>query len=289
VSSRLVLETNLGVYDHVKALRDGRVKSDRVELKFREFKKLVDGFRYMVREGDLDVSELAVASHILAFRFDKPIVGIAIPLWSRLPHTNLVCPVASDLRGPKDMEGKKVGVRAYGQTSGVWVRGILETEYDVDLNRIHWVTMEDAHLAEYVDPPTATRSTSPKDLRQQMMDGELVAIMGERVVDPAGVRTVIPDAEAAARKWVETSGIVPVNHVLTVQKQLVAEHPWLPQELMRMFEEARKISEAEGGIEQPPPYGLENNRRSLQMAIDFAARQQLVPRAYGVDELFLPV
>lgn len=288
VRDRLVLRAALGKHDHVKPLKDGRVRSSRIELEFQEFEPLPNAFRQMVRGVGLDISEMAVVTHLLAHHYGKPIVGLAIPLWSRLPHTNLVCAATSAVDGPADLEGKRVGVRAYAQTSGVWVRGILEADYGVDLDRITWVTMEDAHLAEYADPPTAVRNASPKGLRQLMIDGELVAIMGERQVDPSGVRTVIPEAAQAAAEWIRKTGIVPINHVLSVRKHLLAEHPWLAEELMALFEEARSVAEA-NGAEPPPCYGLEPNRGSLELALEFSARQKLTPRVYRVDELFLHV
>jgi 4,5-dihydroxyphthalate decarboxylase len=285
MSQPLVLRTALGKHDHVKALRDGTVASDRVRLEFIEFDPLPKAFRQMVRHLDLDMSEMALTTHALAHHFGKPITALAIPLWRRLHHGNLVCAAGSDIRGPQDLQGRKVGVRAYSQTTGVWIRGILREEYGVDLDSITWVTMEDAHVAEYQDPPNAVRSTSGKGLRELLLSGELAAIMGERNADPADVSPVIPNAEAAAADWSERTGIFPVNHIVSVKSDLLRQHPWLAEELMRLFEEARQKA-ASSARESALPYGLEPNRRSMQMLLDFAAQQRLTPRAYPVDELF---
>jgi 4,5-dihydroxyphthalate decarboxylase len=260
-----------------------------VKLEFRDYEPLPKAFRTMVRGDELDVSEMAVVTHLLAHHYGKPITGIAIPLWSRLPHANLVCPIDSSVRVPRDLENTKVGVRAYAQTSGVWVRGILKADYGVDLNSITWVTMEDAHLVEYEDPSIAVRNDKPLALRALMTAGELSAIMGEREVDPSGIRTVVPDGDNVARAWIERTGIYPINHVLTVRNSLLGDHPWLARELMEMFEEARRIAVEDDGATAPPAYGLEENRRSLQMAFDFSADQQVTPRVYTVDELFYPI
>jgi 4,5-dihydroxyphthalate decarboxylase len=282
----LVLKTALGRHDHLGPLRDGRVVSERVRFEFIDFDPLPKAFRRMVREGDLDVSEMAVVNHVLAVDHGKPITALAIPLWSRLPHTNLVCTRDGDVQGPKDLEGRKVGVRAYAQTSGVWVRGLLKTEYGVDLDRIGWVTMEDAHVSEYSDPPGVVRNARPEGLRELMLEGELAAIMGERIVDPDGIRTVIPFAEAMAETWVRKSGLMPVNHILAVKTALLAEHPWLAGELHDLFDEARRVAIADGAA-PPPEYGLEANRRSLQLLLDFCFDQKVTARAYGVDEVFV--
>ncbi|WP_149339862.1 phosphate ABC transporter substrate-binding protein [Neorhizobium sp. P12A] len=284
----LVLRTSVGKHAHVQPLRDGRVRSERVSLEFRDYEPLPKAFRTMVRGDELDVSEMAVVTHLLAHHYGKPITGIAIPLWSRLPHTNLVSPADSSIAGPLDLQGSKVGVRAYAQTSGVWVRGVLQSEYGVDLNSIIWLTMEDAHLEEYDDPAIAVRNQSSSGLRQLMMAGELSAIMGEREVDPSGIRSVIPEAETAAKAWIARTGIYPINHILTVRTPILEAHPWLAQELMEMFDEARRIAEADGAA-APPAYGLEANRRSLQLAFDFSAQQLITPRVYDVSELFHPI
>jgi 4,5-dihydroxyphthalate decarboxylase len=281
VADRLILRTALGKHDHVKPLKDGSIQSDRVRLELVEFDPLPKAFRHMVRGGDLDVSEMALTTHLLAHHFRKALTALPLPLWRRLHHSNLVCASGSTIAGPKDLEGKKVGVRAYSQTTGVWIRGILASQYGVELDKITWVTMEDAHVAEYQDPPGVVRHTGGKSLRDLLLSGELAAIMGERDVDPNNIRPVIADADAAGEKWSRETGIFPVNHVVSVRTALLQSHPWLGDELMRMFEAARVKS----GV-RTLPYGLEPNRAAMQMLLDFAANQRLTPRTYRVDELF---
>ena len=268
-----------------RALKDGTVTPAGFTMKFEEIPVLVKGFRRMVRSLEFDVSEMALTTHLLAHHYKKPITALPIPLWRRLHHSNLVCAANAAVAGPADLQGKKVGVRAYSQTTGVWIRGILGSQYRVDLNKVTWVTMEDAHVAEYQDPPNAVRNTGSKGLRDLLLAGELVAIMGERDVDPANIRPVIPDAEAAAERWSRDTGIFPVNHVVSVRNDLLQQHPWLADELMRLFEAARLKSGAKGAAALP--YGLEPNRAAMQMLLDFAADQRLTPRTYRVDELFV--
>lgn len=286
---KVKLRTALGKHAHVKPLRDGRVSSDRIEFDWVDIDPLPRAFRQMVRGDDLDLSEMAIVTHLMAHHFAKPVIGLAIPLWWRLPHANLVCEASGEVTGPKDLENKKVGVRAYGQTSGVWVRGILQHVYGVRLDSITWGTMEDSHLSEYKDPENCIRYSAQPSLRQLMLEGEFSAIMGERIVDPSGVRPVIPNATEAARAWIAESGITPVNHCVTLKTDLVASYDWLPAELMALFANARAIAIEQDGAEPPPVYGLEHNIASLQCAFDYSHEQKITPRRYRAEELFLPL
>lgn len=289
MSEKLVLRTAVGQHAHMKPLRDRRVVSDRVELQFNDYEPLPNAFREMIRGDDLDLSEMAVVTHLLAHHFGKPLTGLAIPLWGRLPHTNLICPDTSDIASPKDLEGRRVGVRAYGQTSGVWVRGVLESLYGVDVNSIRWVTMEDSHLAEYEDPAIAERNQTGKKLRELMLSGELAAIMGERTVSTDSIRTIIPDAEAAARRWIAESGIEPINHGVVLRTSLHEQHPWLAGEIMELFREARRIAIEEDGAAAPAEYGLDANRASIDLLLEFGFRQSVPARRYAPEDLFLPL
>jgi 4,5-dihydroxyphthalate decarboxylase len=284
MTAPLRLRIALGRYPYVEPLRDGRVSSPRLSLEFVEYDSLPKAFREMVR-GTLDVSEMAVVTHLLAHHFGRQIRGLAVPLWSRLPHTNLVCAAQSDIRGPADLDSKAVGVRAYAQTSGVWVRGILASDYGVDLRNITWGTMEDAHLPEYIDPPNTRRYRTPPALRELMLQGEFAAIMGERTVDPADIRFVIPDARKAAHEWIERTGIRPINHTLAVKATLLKERPWLAQELLELFVRSRELAVA-AGAEAPPVYGLEANRAALQLCLRYSYEQAITPRLYDVAEMY---
>ena len=282
-----ILQMALGKHPHVQALRDGTVRSERLDLRFLDFDPLPKAFRQMVRALDIDVSEMALTTHAIAHSFGKPIAALPVVLWRRLHHDNLVCAADSDIAGPADLAGRRVGVRAYSQTTGVWIRGILESEYSVDPRKITWVTKEDAHVAEYEDPPNCIRDTSSASLRDLLFAGELAAIMGERTVDPSGIRPVIPNAAKAAREWSRRTGIFPVNHVIAVRTALLDEHQWLAEELMRLFEAAR--ARAPGKPEDHIVYGIEPNRKAIDMLLDFSARQGLTPRRYSPEELFVDV
>lgn len=281
----LRLKTALGNHPHVAPLKDGSVRSDLVELECIEIAPLPLAFRRMLREGDLDLSEMAVCSHLLGVDAGCPITALPIPLWSRYPHDNLLCPLDATLAGPAGLQGKCVGVRSYAQTSGVWVRGILQAVYGVDLDSIRWITLEDAHVESFVDPANASRAQAGVRLRDLMQRGEVQAIMGERDIDPAGVRTVIPASDPASRTWFTHQRIEPVHHILSARLELFHGRPWLAAELARMFAQARQKA-LDSGAAAVPVYGLEENRRSLDAILGFSHDQKLTRRRYPVDDIF---
>jgi 4,5-dihydroxyphthalate decarboxylase len=188
---------------------------------------------------------------------------------------------------PSDLAGKRVGVRAYTQTTGAWVRGFLADDYGVDTAKVRWVTFEDPHLAEYKDPDFVTRAGEGKTLVQMLLDGELdAAIVGDAMPDPR-LKPLIPDADAVARKWAQTHGGVPINHMMVVREAITNSRPDIVQEIYRMLQESRRAGPPPaGGLLDPWRFGVEENRRSLEIVIDYCFRQKLISRKFSVDELF---
>ena len=194
-------------------------------------------------------------------------------------------------RGPlkaSDLTGKRVGVRAYTQTTGAWVRGFLADDYGVDTAKVHWVTFEDPHLAEYKDPDFVARAPEGKNLTQMLLDGELdAAIVGDKLPDPR-LKPLIPDADAVARQWAQTHGGVPINHMMVVRDTIAKSRPDVVKEIYRMLRDSRRAvpPAADNGLLDPWRFGIEANRRSLEIIIDYSVRQKLIPRKFSVDELF---
>ena len=269
-----------------KAIRDGRVRSDVVTLDICGPAEAHNGFKSMLRENAYDCGELAIVTYLQAKVYDKPYVLLPLPISGRFQHH---CAGFNkelyDLR-PKDIEGKKVGVRTYAQTTGLWVRGILQHEYGLDLDKVTWMTTGDGHLAEYTDPPNCVRLPKGSDIGQMMLDGELVAtLQGVDLPKDPHVQLLIPDAMNAAKEWFKREQVVPINHMFAVHKDVAKNNPEAVHEIFRMLVESRNLTE--GGLPVPfPPVGLEANRKGLQLAIDWAYEQKIIPAKMGVDELF---
>jgi 4,5-dihydroxyphthalate decarboxylase len=281
MTAPLVLRTALGRSPLVRALKDGTIASDRVGFDLVEVDPITRAFRRMTRALEFDLCEMALTTHAQARAFGKPITALPVVLLRGLHHGALVCRRDSPLRGPADLRGKRVGVRAWSQTTGVWVRGILHDEYGVAPDSMTWVTEEEAHVQEFTDPPFVQRIAAGQDLRAMLLSGEIDAAVALAGIDPAAIRTVIPDAEAAAIAWSKRTGVYPINHVVVVKDALLAENPWLSGELMRLFLASK--SRADDTV----PYGVATNRPAIELLMRYAAEQGLIPRAYAVEELFV--
>ncbi len=282
----LTLRTNLADYPVTKAMKDGRVTSDLVTLDYCGPRPAHNGFKAMVRENQFDAGELAIVTFLQAKAYGKPYVLLPAPISGRFQHHCAGFNSEFGHLDPKDIEGKKVGVRTYSQTTALWIRGVLRHEYGVDLDKVTWMTLGDGHLAEYHDPVNCVRLPAGSNIPQMMLDGQLdAALLGEDMPKDPRVRTLVPDAHNAAKSWYKREGFVPINHMFVVHQNISKQHPEAVREIYRMIAESRALTE--GGVPEVfPPMGLEANRKCLQTAIDWALDQKIIPRALSIDELF---
>jgi len=282
------LYTLLGDYPNTAALKKGEVISGLVAFDFADVKVSNTAFKPLVREAKFDVGELAIVTFLQAKAYGKPYVLIPATVLGRGQHHTIAY---NPQRGPltaSELAGKRVGVRAYTQTTGAWVRGFLADDYGVDTAKVHWVTFEDPHLAEYKDPDFVTRAPEGKNLTQMLLDGELdAAIVGDKLPDPR-LAPLIPDADAVARKWAQTHGGVPINHMMVVRDTISKSRPDAVKEIYRMLRDSRRAAPPppDNGVLDPWRFGVEANRGSLDIIIDYSFRQKLIPRKFSVDELF---
>ena len=285
-TSTLELRTNLADYPVTLAMKDGRVSSPIVTLDCRGPKLAHDGFKPMLRENAFDAGELAIVTYLQARAYGKPFVLLPTPISGRFQHHCIGFNVERGELQPKDIEGRTVGVRTYAQTTGLWVRGILQHEYGVDLGKVNWVTVDESHLTEYRDPPNCTRIPPGKKIDQMMLDGEVAAaILGNDMPKDPRVRTLVPDPHAAAEKWYRREGIIPINHMFVIRQEIARQRPDVVRELARMIAASRAAAPA-AATASLPPLGLEANRKGLEMAIEWSFEQKIIPRRLTVDELF---
>ena len=284
--SGLVLSAALGQYPHVAPLRDGRVSSSLVELQFADVPNINRAFAPMVREQKYDVSEIAIATFLQAKSYGKPLVLLPVVVAARFQESALLCATDSDIKGPQDLKGRRIGVRAYSQTTGMWIRGILRERYGIEAADIRWTTFEGAHVAEYRDPPYVTRAGAGKDLVAMLKAGELDAIIvGNDVPADPALRTVFPDPAASGEEFLKTHGMGPINHMVAVRQDVADAHPEAVQEILRMLDAGKALG-ARPQVRDPLLRGKDALEPCLALALRYVSEQGLLARPLTVSDVW---
>ena len=207
-----------GTYPQTQALKAGQIKSDRVKLNLTEVNPVYKAFGMMVREQKFDVCEMAIVSYLQGKAYGKPITLIPATMVGRFQHGTMLYNSERGTVTPDTLEGRRIGVRSFAQTTGCWLRGILWKDYGLDNSKVKWVTFEDAHIPEFKDPPGVERAADGKDMAKMVLDGELdAAIFGTVLPSDPRLKSVIPDPDAAAKEWYKKYNTVPMNHMVVVK------------------------------------------------------------------------
>lgn len=289
------------------ALKEGAVAPKRCGLLFEEVPVLVSAFRRMVRGLEFDVCEMAMTTYLCARAHGKPFTALPIFLVRGFHHGAVVTAPESGVKRPKDLEGRKAGVnRGYTVTTGVWARGVLQDEHGVDLDKVTWAPSGDEHVAEYRPPANVTPMPPEANPAELVASGELAALVGVQP-SPPDLVPLIPGAAEAGYTALRERGHYPINHLVVVRDDLLAEHPGLAADLFEAFAESkdhyvdrlqrdaiaeptptdamyRRVMEITG--EDPLPYGIAPNRAVIEELIRHATRQHILGRAPPVESLF---
>jgi 4,5-dihydroxyphthalate decarboxylase len=271
-----MLKTLMGDHAVTKQFKTHKDKFDFVEVKG----SAAQFFKRVVRDLEFDVAEMAIITHLIAKAHGKPYRMLPFTVLARYQHPFLVYNAARGTVTPQGLQGKRVGVRSYSVTTGAWIRYILAEDHGVDLSRIKWVTFEEAHVAEFRDPPNVERAPAGKDINGMLAAGEIdAAILGAIPTDPQ-LKPVIAHPEEAGKRWGEKhGGAIQLNHLVVVKASVPTmaadEVYWL----------LVKSKQAAG---DPPnlPHGVEALRPHIEVAIECAYKQRLIPRRYTVEEVF---
>jgi 4,5-dihydroxyphthalate decarboxylase len=294
----------IGATGLTKAIIDGSIQPDGVKLQYIQVDPITSAFRRMVRNLEFDICEMAFSTYLCAKVFGKPITAIPVVLKRSFHHGAIFYNVNSGIKKPKDLEGRTVGVnRGYTVTTGVWARGILQSEYGVDLHKITWASTDDEHVAEYKPPANVDYSYRGKPIVDLLLSG-VGAAVGDIRVDSKDIQRLIPDSRNAGFAYFRKTGIYPINHVLVVKDSLLKENPQLARSLFDAFQSAKNIyldyldagknlSPADETIiatrqvvGDPLPFGVSANRKAIETIVGFAADQQIIPKTFRTEDLF---
>ncbi len=297
----------LGNYGLTKPIKEAGVDFGRLNLRFVEVEQIVPMMRRMCRGVEFDICEMAFTTYVCARAAGLPFTAIPVFVTRNFHHWAIFYNEKSGIRTPKDLEGRKVGVnRGYTVTTGLWARGILQSEYGVDLNKVTWVPTDDEHVLGFEYPSNVDTSHPGKSMRELLLSGMVDAALGEVGVEATEIKPLIPDAQNAAFDYFRRTGIYPINHGVVVKNAVLKDNPGIAGELTRAFEAAKAeyLKNLQGNeistwdkaatvnakvVGDPFPFGIDKNRKALEAITQFAFDQKMVPRKYTVEELFVPV
>ena len=282
----MTLQSLLGDHPGTQALKAGRVSSPLVAFDFADVKQVFTQFKAMMRDLKYDFGEIALNTYLQGFEYGKPYVLLPATTLGRSQHHTIFYNAQRGTLSPRELNGKRIGVRAYTQTTGVWVRGFLADDYGVDLESITWVTFEDPHLAEYREPPNVTRAPAGKQVKQMLLDGEIdAAILGDVPLETP-LAHLIPDHETQARRWAHAHGGVPINHMTVIRRSIAESRPDVVREVYRLLVESRQAVSLPTGADNPLRFGVTATRDSVERMIDYSFQQHLISHRPTVDEVY---
>jgi 4,5-dihydroxyphthalate decarboxylase len=320
------LKIAIGTYGHTRALKWGDVRIEGVDPAFVEVVPIIGAFRRMVRDVEFDICEMAPTTYMIARALGAPFIALPIFLMRRFHHGGFVVRPDAGIKVPKDLEGKKVGVRAYSVTTGVWTRGIFVNEYGLDSGKVTWVVDDEEHVTTLKLPPNVVHAPDGKSLQSMMKAGEIQAgFTGPAGVgragppisgwDKAGAAAaaadtypeLIADVEKVEADWFRNSGIYPIHGLIVVKDEHIKRHPWLARSLMNAFVAAKKpyleeLKQGQGDspedkryrnflslMNDPLPYGIAANRPSIEALVTYSLQQKLIPSRPQLDQVFVDI
>ena len=320
------LKIAIGTYGHTRALKWGDVRIEGVDPAFVEVVPIIGAFRRMVRDVEFDICEMAPTTYMIARALGAPYIALPVFLMRRFHHGGFVVRPDAGIKVPRDLEGKKVGVRAYSVTTGVWTRGIFVNEYGLDSAKVTWVVDDEEHVTTLKLPPNVVHAPEGKSLQSMMKAGEIQAgFTGPAGVGRAGPPVsgwdqasaaaaaadtypeLIADVEKVEADWFRKSGIYPIHGLIVVKDEHIKRYPWLARSLMNAFVAAKNpyLEELKRGqgdspedkryrsflslMSDPLPYGSTANRASIEALVTYSLQQKLIPARPQLDQVFVDI
>jgi 4,5-dihydroxyphthalate decarboxylase len=320
VASKVRLTFAVADYPHTAEVLNGHIPIEGIEAEFIRVVPQIAAFRRMVRQVAFDVCELAPTTYMIARAYGAPFVALPIFVFRKFHHGGLLVRPDSGINQPKDLEGRRVGVRAYSVTTGVWTRGILMDEYGLDASKVTWVVDDEEHVTQLKLPANVIHAPEGTSLVDMIQRGDLDAgFDGNAGIGRSGAPTgawaqveahdypdLFPNAEELEADWYRRTGIYPMHGTIVVKDSVLAEHPWVARSIFEAFDQAKlnwlrrlHSGEADTAIDRryraltkivgddPLPYGMEANLPTIRKLEDTAFKQQLIPQRLPIERSFI--
>ena len=315
MSKRIHLTLACGDYESIRALKEGIVKPDGIELTV--LTDMTSDIRHwrMIRNREFDIAELSMSNYLMAKYTGLPFAAIPVFLHRRFRHGFVFLNAGKGISKPTDLIGKKVGLRNFQATANLWIRGILEHEYKVPHRKIQWYKQDEEEV-EWTPPSDLNiqRVAQGKKVEKMLVDGELDALIHPELIQPIlekdkRVTRLFPNYRDLEMEYFQRTGIFPIMHTTAINQEVVDEYPWVPINLMQAFEASKKaaykrmenprivplawfrhfLEEQEELLGADPwIYGLDDtNRKNLETLMRYSLEQGLIGRTMSLDELFI--
>jgi 4,5-dihydroxyphthalate decarboxylase len=317
MSKKLELTLAVGDYEITRALQDGSVKADGIELNvLTQMDSTTRHWRFL-RNQDFDVAEVSCSSYIAAK--DKGFAFDAIPVFlhRRFRHGFIFINTSKGITKPTDLIGKKVGLKQYQSTAILWLRGLLDHEYGVPFKSIEWFTELDESI-EFTKPEglKLQKIRDDQSIEKMLAEGEIDALIHPDLIQPLidkdpRVGRLFPNYKEEEMAFYKRTEIFPIMHTMGFKREIVEKYPWAPINLYHAFNKAKDVAmkrmenprivplawyreawEEQETLLGPDPweYGLtEKNTNQLEMLSMFAHEQGLTNKRMSLDDLFLDV
>lgn len=274
-------------------LKEHKVTCPRVQLNFADYPVIIRSFAPMVRNLAFDIGELSLVTFLQALEAGKPLRMLPVIINGNLHHGSIFYDPTKGPLAPGDLIGRRVGVRSYTQTMGMWIRGVLQEQYGVSPEEVTWVCREEAHVAEYRCPPNVEIRKDAKEL-ELLASGDVDAIITVAAnVQGTAAKPLLPDADTAAAAWYAAHRTVMVNHMVAVTEEFLQKDPSAVQDVYDMLRKATDMTcpEREGGGPSAVGYGADRiwSSGAIQLAMEYSIQQKLLSRTFGKSDIFAEV
>ena len=310
-------------YDRTRALLDGRVQPDGIDLNYLNL-PVEETFFRLLRHKEFDVAEISLSSYVMSlFHADRPFIAIPVFPSRCFRHSSIYVHTASGIREPKDLVGKRVGTPEYQMTAAVWIRGILADEHGVPVNSVVYFTGGEEEpgrpekLPLDLPPDIRVERIGPEQTLSSMLArGDIDALYTARMPSTfrsgdGSVKRLFEDFPSIERSYFRRTGVFPIMHTVVVRRAVYERDPWVAQSLHKAFCAAQQETYADlsqtaalktmlpwltAHVEETRremgedfwPYGVERNRRTLTMFLRYSYEQALAKQLLQPEQLFAP-
>ncbi len=307
------LTLSCGDYDRTRPLIDRTVATPGLDLTVIPLPSAERHTRF-VRNLEFDVCELQIAQYLGLKSRGAPITAIPVFPHRRFNHSCVMVRMDSDILRPEDLRGRRIGVHGHFNPIALWIRGLLQHEFNLPPSEIHWVADGSEDVPGWSPPSWLRIERAPAGRKMQdlLKAGELDAqILSDSGAEASTINKVVrrlwPNYREVETDYYRRTGIFPIRHLVVVKDEVLQRDSEVAAQLVRAFEDAkqhaykywadhRRSSLAWFGAEQeeerallgsdPWPYSVEKNRVVIDTLLDYAFEQRLTERRLAINEIF---